>query len=60
MSEPRSLLNPPAAGDENGACESLLNPILGRLPIDDDHGDGLVDDGAPHMIDALREGQAAA
>ena len=59
MSDLRSLLNPPSAAGEDCGIESLLNPIPGRLPIDQRDRNEVAADGAPPDIDSP-ERQAAA
>lgn len=60
MSDPRSLLNPPSTTAEGETIESLLNPIPGRLPIDEGGRDGGASQDELRSIESLREGQAAA
>lgn len=60
MSYRRSLLNPPSAVAQGETLESLLNPIPGRLPIDEHGLDSVVGDSEPCSIESWREEQEAA
>lgn len=60
MSDLRSLLNPPSETAGSGSMESLLNPIPGRLPIDEDSRHEETEHGVLCSIDRSQEPRAAA